>query len=706
MARERKKVFVSTPKLGGSDWATDDVALKERARAGVEDARAASREASEGEVAQEILARQADDPMSLFVPHPGAQSVALRSNIRGVLYLSGGNQYGKTFCLAWKSYLVASQRHQEFCCPVDCPQFGVGSCGVHCCPQPSMGGADYRAKGCAAGEPRACPIHIPLRYPGQQEIIIGCKTLPLLWSNFYWETLTKFLPKTGLLHRKPTWEEDRKGNQIIDKNGKWKYVFIPYAELSHWVGRKATFVGLDELPENRGIFTEAQARANTRGGQVMLAATAIEVAEGKALWIADQIRRRHDPTTRVQYVEGPTHENPYTDVERLIDASRAWTDQERDIRLLGKLNFLQDSSVFNTEIIEIQSRFVRDPKRAWVVGNAVDGQAVAAYFQGPTVYPPDCELKDYERRDLALRRGGSGNGGVSCYDCPPELHCKAFRVPPRVSFDRGALPTMTLVKPADAAVERHPLMVWTDPDPLDRYVLGADCALGGSTGDYNVASVFSYTTGEQVLQYRERSSPHIFAAVLAGIYYGGYKPFMVVERNGYGAEVLTRLMMDYLVPSSAIFHRQDTSVRMPSGYNAAMAGYVTTAGSKSLGSSLELPFGRQRSPLESLRTALRTRRMIIRSPYSLSEYQTYCRIGDGKLGALSGCHDDCVTADMLGAFALERKNIEFSMPVANSSQKVHGMVKIDPATVDSEPLPWQEEFVDLPWQNQRSEFAR
>lgn len=665
-------------------------------------------EAKETDAAQEGLRRAIEEPDSLYVPHPGAQIKALRSVIRGIFYLSGGNQYGKTFMLALKAWLVASQRHHLYCCPPSCKSFLKGSCGVHCCPQPSNGGADYRKKGCVAGEERPCPIHPALRYQRMNgnplEVIIGCETQGLVWDNFYRESLVKFLPRTGLLKPKPTWTEDKKSNRIVDKAGAWAFTFISYQDVSYWAARKAVFVGLDELPQNRGIFVEAQARANTRGGQVMLSATAAQVAEGKALWIADIVRRRHDPTTRIQYVEGPSHENPFTDVERLIDASRAWTDQERDIRLLGKLNFLADSSVFNQEIIDIQSQFLREPEKRWVIGTPIESPAVAAYFSGPTVFPQGCELKQHERDDIEAERHQVGGGGVGCADCPPSRHCAAYRFPPASSAETtAARPRLTVLKPAMLG-ERHQVMQWAEHDPLDRYVLGADVALGGAEGDYSVASVGSFVGREMALQYRARCEPNVFAAVIAAIWHE-YHCFLVIERNGPGKEVITRLGMDYHIPSSAFFYRKDKTDVMPSGSVVSQAGYVTTQGSKALGSSLEDPFGRARSPLEALRHALRFRRIMIRSAISIGEYQTYCRLVGGKIGAMPGCHDDCVTADMLMAFGLEYKAAEFTMQIGRMDRRETAAARVvKPLDVDIEPLPWEKTDVDTPWHSNR-DFA-
>ena len=95
---------------------------------------------------------------------------------------------------------------------------------------------------------------------------------------------------------------------------------------------------------------------------------------------------------------------------------------------------------------------------------------------------------------------------------------------------------------------RGELTTYRTHDPGERYVIGADVAMGIRGGDWSVAQVLD-SKKRQVATWRGQVHPDYFAEILLrlGEYYN--TAHIIVENNGHGLLTCTWLMKDYEYPN-------------------------------------------------------------------------------------------------------------------------------------------------------------
>ena len=172
--------------------------------------------------------------------------------------------------------------------------------------------------------------------------------------------------------------------------------------------------------------------------------------------------------------------------------------------------------------------------------------------------------------------------------------------------------------------QRGELLVYRTHDPGERYVIGADVAMGVSQGDYSVAQVLD-TRKRQVAVWRGQVHPDYFADVLyeLGFYYN--EALVIVENNGHGILTCTRLGKDYAYPN---FYTE-TVIDKITDKETTKLGFTTTAKTKPL-------------IIDELRASVREGELKLNDKTTLREMMTYVVTQTGSMEAEPGCHDDCV----------------------------------------------------------------
>ncbi len=161
------------------------------------------------------------------------------------------------------------------------------------------------------------------------------------------------------------------------------------------------------------------------------------------------------------------------------------------------------------------------------------------------------------------------------------------------------------------------LQIWFPPVAGRQYLVAVDTAGGGSEGDYSVAQVVEIHTGLQCAELQARFSPLELAeesARLAKEYNGAW---LVVERNNHGSGVLAYL---HGVSKYPRIYQQD-----------GQDGWMTSV------------IHRPRM-LGAMASALVETPGIFFSRRLLQECRSFVRHRNGKIGASTGAHDDCVMA--------------------------------------------------------------
>ncbi len=161
------------------------------------------------------------------------------------------------------------------------------------------------------------------------------------------------------------------------------------------------------------------------------------------------------------------------------------------------------------------------------------------------------------------------------------------------------------------------LLVWNPAVAGKQYLVAVDPAGGGSEGDYSAVQVIEIGGGLQCAELQARLGPLDLARRIAelGREYG--MATLVVERNNHGAGVLAYLRSVCGYPA---IHQQE-----------GQDGWLT--------SSLSRPV-----MIGLLAAALVERPGIFQSRRLLKECRTFVRQRNGKTGAQTGAHDDCVMA--------------------------------------------------------------
>jgi hypothetical protein len=161
------------------------------------------------------------------------------------------------------------------------------------------------------------------------------------------------------------------------------------------------------------------------------------------------------------------------------------------------------------------------------------------------------------------------------------------------------------------------LAIWFPPLPGKRYLVAADTAGGGVEGDFAVAQVIELESGLQCAELQQRLAPPDLAHAVAELAREYNHARLVVERNNHGLAVLAYL---------------ETSEHYTNIYGTEdAAGWLTTVANKPV-------------IIARLGVLLARSPQIFASRRLLEECRTFVSMTNGRTGAASGAHDDCVMA--------------------------------------------------------------
>ncbi len=161
------------------------------------------------------------------------------------------------------------------------------------------------------------------------------------------------------------------------------------------------------------------------------------------------------------------------------------------------------------------------------------------------------------------------------------------------------------------------LWMWYPPQAGRKYIAGVDPAGGGTDGDYASIQIIEQRSGMQCAEFRGHVDPQELARRSAELALEFNQALVVVERNNHGLAVLAYLNTVEHYP--AIYEQR------------GHAGWLTTSVSRP-------------AMIALLGTALAGAPEIFSSSRLLGECRTFVRQSDGRTGAASGAHDDCVMA--------------------------------------------------------------
>lgn len=182
---------------------------------------------------------------------------------------------------------------------------------------------------------------------------------------------------------------------------------------------------------------------------------------------------------------------------------------------------------------------------------------------------------------------------------------------------------------------RGELQIYRKHDAGERYVIGADVAMGIKDGDYSVAQVLD-SKKRQVATWRGQVHPDYFSEVLysLGEYYN--EAFICVENNSHGILTCTRLGKDMAYPNfyTEVQHDKITDKE------TVKLGFTTTSKSKPL-------------VIDQLRASMREEELELNDKTTIREMLTYIVTQSGAMEAEQGCHDDCVMSLALANYVHE-----------------------------------------------------
>ena len=166
------------------------------------------------------------------------------------------------------------------------------------------------------------------------------------------------------------------------------------------------------------------------------------------------------------------------------------------------------------------------------------------------------------------------------------------------------------------------LWIWKDPLPKKEYGITVDVAAGVGS-DYSAIQVIDLEEGEQIAEYySNKVSLEDFKSVIKDItfYYNNAK--LSIERNSLGAP-LCSFFYESVKYDNFYIHRKSK--------NSFVEGFPVTGGNRG-------------SMLANLQSALIKKEIKINSIRTINEIRTFAFLGNGKLGASQGSHDDLIMA--------------------------------------------------------------
>ena len=171
---------------------------------------------------------------------------------------------------------------------------------------------------------------------------------------------------------------------------------------------------------------------------------------------------------------------------------------------------------------------------------------------------------------------------------------------------------------------RGELTTYIKHDPGERYVIGADPAMGLQTGDYSVAQVID-SKKRQVATWRGHVHPDYFAEVLQALGDFYNEAMIIVENNSHGILTCTRLGKDMAYPN---FYTE-VQVDKITEKETVKLGFTTTAKTKPL-------------IIDQLRGSMREGELELNDKTTIREMLTYIVTESGAMEAEASCFDDCV----------------------------------------------------------------
>jgi len=171
---------------------------------------------------------------------------------------------------------------------------------------------------------------------------------------------------------------------------------------------------------------------------------------------------------------------------------------------------------------------------------------------------------------------------------------------------------------------RGELTVYRTHDEGERYVIGADVAMGVRNGDFSVAQVLD-SKKRQVAVWRGQVHPDYFAEILYELGYYYNEAHIIVENNSHGILTCTRLGKDMAYPN---FYTEVQYDKLTDKETVKL-GFSTTARSKPL-------------IIDELRASMREEELELNDKTTIREMLTYVVSESGSMEAESGCFDDCV----------------------------------------------------------------
>jgi hypothetical protein len=204
----------------------------------------------------------------------------------------------------------------------------------------------------------------------------------------------------------------------------------------------------------------------------------------------------------------------------------------------------------------------------------------------------------------------------------PATDDEAFLYSGRSRFDREALLALTPREPLRTE-DNGALRIYEEVDSSHRYYIGADCAEGLPTGDFDAAHVIDGPTGREVATLWGQWPPVVFADKLVDLAANFNMALIAVERNNHGHAVLARILFGgegrRAYPSTRVYHHVFES--------QPRAGWPTDTVSKPI----------MESGLDLL---LKSHPECFADGDTVSELISIVYRKDGSVGAPEGGHDD------------------------------------------------------------------
>ena len=230
---------------------------------------------------------------------------------------------------------------------------------------------------------------------------------------------------------------------------------------------------------------------------------------------------------------------------------------------------------------------------------------------------------------VGFRRGvAAGYRGLAVQEFAEDAE-RCFRASGDCVFDLESVERRLMEAPEVVGRGRGgALLTWLPAMAGKKYLVSVDTAGGGSAGDYACVQVVELQSGLQCAELQERIGPRELVAVCCELAMQYNDALVVVERNNHGAAVLAHLEV---LRGRRGASRGEEGVRWQVYEQGGQEGWLTTS----------LTRAAMISRLDSL---LVESSWMFASKRLLGECRTFVLGANGRSGAASGAHDDCVMA--------------------------------------------------------------